>query len=325
MGCLVVAYYAVVLVLAGLLVQVDGAGPVLALLLIIVAVVVHVVVGRELKKRPQQARREASAGGKPAQAVQRAAAAPAVVSSATQLAPVRIGSRGRQGVAGEHYNRAAVKRVVNGRRLVPVGEWDAGLWETALLVREPRNRHDRNAIAVLMREPGGSLLKVGYLPAQVAPTWQPLLQALEPRGYAPECVALVYRDGTDPKGFQVVLRVPDPEEALFSNSLPPGAVVVPPDRQCAVTGEKVYAETLARHPLGPAWATLHPAAVQSGKYAGQSTIEVRIDGAPIGTLTAAQGQRYATVLTYGPVVACEALIFDGANYREVQLYLPRVD
>lgn len=233
----------------------------------------------------------------------------------------RLAGGGRQGVAGEYYHRADIARFVDRRRIASVGDWDAGLYTPAFLAREPKNRYDRNAVAVLLPHDGGTVL-AGYLPAEVAPSWQPLLQGFERVGRIPVCAASVYRAGD---AFQVVLHLSDPQDATFLNAEPDGATFLPADRQCAVTGEKEHQETLARYDRqGPVWATLHGAVVSSGKSAGQRTIEVRIDGAPVGTLTAAQGQRYTELLTFGSVVACEARIFQGANYIEVQLMLPKV-
>lgn len=235
----------------------------------------------------------------------------------------RLASDGRQGVAGEYYHRADIRKFVGRRRIAPVGNWGAGLRTPAYLVRDPRNRHDRNAVMVRLPHDGSTVL-AGFLPREVAPRWQPLLRDLEGKGRIAECQASVYRSDD---GFQVVLHLSDPEDALFVNDEPDGATFLPAERQCAVTGEKDRQDVLARfaQTLGNVWATLHPATVPSGKYAGQPTIEARIDGSPVGLLTAAQGERYAEVLTYGPVVACEARVFQGTNYLEVQLMLPRVD
>lgn len=266
---------------------------------------------------------------------QRASAAPApttVEAAQPTLSPAtatlkitRLASDGRQAVVGEHYHRREISTFVGKRRLATVGDWDAGLKTTAYLHRDPKNRHDRNAVRVLLPH-GDSTVLAGYLPADVAPAWQPLLKRLEAAGRVAECSAALYRDRRD-DGYQLVLRLSPPGEAEFANTEPDGAVFLPAERQCAVVGEKEHQDVLTPYGqrLGNIWVTLHPTVVDRGKYAGAPTIEVRVDGATVGQLTAAQGARYAELLTYGPVVAAEARVFEGANYLEVQVMLPKVD
>ncbi|NMM30058.1 MAG: hypothetical protein HHJ10_03160 [Cellulomonas sp.] len=237
----------------------------------------------------------------------------------------RLFSQGRQGVAGEYYRAKDLARVVGRRRVASVGDWESGLRETALLEREPSNKHDRNAVRVRMAV-DHQWLTVGYLPREVAVKWQPTLRGLESRGVLATCLAFIYKDGRG-NGHQVVLCLSDPEAAVPGNGVPDGAIVLDAERECAVTGEQQYQDALSERGgwIGPVWVTLHPGTVPSGKQSGAPTVEARIDGKTVGTLTAAQGARYGTLLNKGAVVACEAEIFEGARCREVRLFLPKVD
>src|SRR5665647_1067912 len=237
----------------------------------------------------------------------------------------RLASDGRRGVAGEYYHRKDIAAFVGRRRPASVGDWDAGLRTPAYLLREPKNRYDHNAVQVMLPHAGATVL-AGYLSADEAPRWQPLLQRIESAGRIAECSAAIYRNNRG-DGYDVVLRLSDPEDAEFANAEPDDATFLSADRQCAVTGEKDHQDVLLPylHRLGHVWATLHPTTVSSGKYSGSSTIEVRVDDKPVGSLTAVQGERYAEVFGYGEVVASEARVYEGANYLEVQLMLPKVD
>jgi hypothetical protein len=234
----------------------------------------------------------------------------------------RLSSQGRIGVVGEHYRQAALKRVIGRRSVAPVGSWEAGLRTMAYLVREPTNKHDRNAVMVQVAHDGATE-HIGYLSAEIAPQWQPLLRQLESQGRVAECPCYLYRGGNGE--YQAVLRAADPHEATLANVEPDDAHLLEAERPCALARESDHQDVLRGYDPGLYWATLHPATVTSGKYVGRPTIEARLDGQRVGEVSAAQGERYADLLARGAVVACEARVYDGARHREVQLILPRVD
>ena len=316
MGCVVVAIWVVAIPVAVLLASTGGFGIAFAVLVLLVAGVLHVVIGRPATE-PQLSKAPAAKAGRGLSSSTRVVAAP------LPGQPVRLSSAGRQAVAGEYYHRAEINAAVAGREVGVVGDWESGLATTAFLIREPGNRHDRNAVAVRLRsKEDGETVLAGYLPAEDAPAWQPLLGALEGRGAVAECLALIY--GTGDRNYQVVLRVAAPSSAALQNTPPPGAAILEARRECALTGEQAFQEVLGAYELGSVWATLHPAVVAAGKYQGEPTLEARIDGSTVGAMTARQGQRYRSLIDLG-MVACEATIFDGARHREVSLMLPRVD
>jgi hypothetical protein len=51
------------------------------------------------------------------------------------------------------------------------------------------------------------------------------------------------------------------------------------------------------------------------------TLEVRVDGSRVGELTAAQADRYGSILT-AREMACEAEVYEGSKNLEVRLFLP---
>lgn len=236
---------------------------------------------------------------------------------------VRLSSRGRIGAVGEYYRKKDIRALVGkGTRVGQVGDWDNGLPIEVELVPEPNNPHDRNAVALVGVHDGRREV-VGYLARQIAPHWQSQLLRLERIGQAAFCLGMIYRESGG--GFQVVLRLAEPHEAFLSNEVPSGAVAVPAERMATVIGVHRHQDVLATIPDAFVWATLAPGEVWSGKYAGDPTIDVSIDGNVVGQLSASQGARYAPALKAGAVVSCEAWVFQGKRNREVKIWLPKTD
>jgi hypothetical protein len=75
-------------------------------------------------------------------------------------------------VVGESHYQRELERIAGGRR-----EDSVHLVVPALLQREPDNRHDRNAIRVVIEG-----LTVGYISGDDAEEYQPLLKRLERQG-----------------------------------------------------------------------------------------------------------------------------------------------
>lgn len=305
MGCFIVAIWIIALSIAAVLASTGGFGIVLAIAVVLAAGVLHFMISATngvVVSKPHPP-------------------SPPVVKVPVAGSPARLSSAGRQAVSGEYYHQSEIRAAVAGGQVGRVGDWETGLARTAYLVREPTNKHDRNAVAVRLPHDEGTVL-AGYLPAAVAPAWHPLLKELEARGEVAECVAHI--SGTEDGNFQVVLWVPEPGLAAIQNSAPAGASLLEARRSCALTGEQAFQDELSGYQLGRVWATLHQSLVSAGKSKGQPTLEARIDGKRVGMMTAVQGLRYASLLAGGPV-ACEAEVFEGPRHREVSLMLPRVD
>jgi hypothetical protein len=112
---------------------------------------------------------------------------------------------GRVQVVGESYYQDAIKSaVINLLR-------DGEVYEaTAVLMREPDNKYDSNAVAVYLESSG----KVGHLSRDVAIAYQPLLQRLAQKKMVGSCRAIVVGGTIDKPSWGVFLDLADPENAL---------------------------------------------------------------------------------------------------------------
>lgn len=70
------------------------------------------------------------------------------------------------------------------------GDNEASAWIDVVLLREPGNAHDPNAVVVQSMQHG----QLGYLPADWAEGWAPLLDDLEARGKHGTCPAYIRRN-----------------------------------------------------------------------------------------------------------------------------------
>jgi hypothetical protein len=124
-------------------------------------------------------------------------------------------------VVGESHYKPALERTaamaVPGTPPLPVGVWVANdvvtrepdlPWFQAVLIREPDNAYDSNAIAVY--SPAG---KIGYLGREDAEEYQDVLIAVEDRGaHSAACSAFLRR--ADNGNWGVVLAVSSPDICL---------------------------------------------------------------------------------------------------------------
>lgn len=161
-------YFAFVFLLATALSTIDGAGPVLATLFLIGGIVVFFSV-RKGAKRPSTSPGLVSVVSPP---VGQADSAPGVVAplvappaaalAPTTSAPAHSVGQGWQDVevAGESYHRSEIGRLFRKWGLKAGGV----TMRVAVLVPEPTNKHDRNAVKVVI---DGE--HVGYVPAEDAP------------------------------------------------------------------------------------------------------------------------------------------------------------
>tara|TARA_B100000965_G_scaffold226064_1_gene189250 strand:+ start:368 stop:1165 length:798 start_codon:yes stop_codon:yes gene_type:complete len=99
------------------------------------------------------------------------------------------------------------------------GRW-SGLYVTAELIREPRNRHDRNAVRV---DAGGQT--VGYLPRGDAPRFHAVLRGLRKEGRRASARALVVGMGGN-YGVKLLLADCDPTPATGEEPFLPGPLSV---------------------------------------------------------------------------------------------------
>jgi hypothetical protein len=275
--------------------------------------------------------REAAPVVKPRNEVQRsrAAAKPDAVPSKREagLPPhrdlIRLSSDGRVAVVGESHYQPAIAAAAQGRNCQ---EWQDAVETTAILVPEPTNPYDRNAVRITL-----SGRTVGYLSREEAVQYQPQLLDLLQAGRLGSCPAYVCGGGD--RYYGVFLHLGRPGCLVPVNSAD-GLELLAAERQVTVTGEEGHQDVLAglaAQARGaerlPVFASLHRCTVGKGKYAGQDGIEVRIDGSRVGELTKLQSDRYLpTVATAeeraGPV-GCEASLTWSEKGWQVELQLPR--
>lgn len=112
--------------------------------------------------------------------------------------------RGRElvNVAGESHYQEALQELTGTDGTAEVRQ-DA----EAVLVPEPANPHDRNAVMVQI---DGRL--VGYLPSAAAVAYGPAIAAVEERGRSAACEAMIAGRGGEPSALGVFLRLPKPGE-----------------------------------------------------------------------------------------------------------------
>lgn len=103
-------------------------------------------------------------------------------------------------VAGESHYQEALRAIDADARVRHATE--------AVLVREPENPHDPNAVMVQIDG-----RKVGYLPRAEAAAYGPMLQALAERGRSAAAEAVVAgRNDAGTSNLGVFLRLPEPDE-----------------------------------------------------------------------------------------------------------------
>lgn len=190
----------------------------------------------------------------------------------------------------------------------------------AVLVPEPRNRYDRNAVRVdIDGRP------VGYLARELAVRYQPVLNALASRGGKGWCNARL--TGCGQRSFGVYLHLGDPERVVPLNQ-PQDLEVLRTDALVTVTREEEHQGVLEPLLVGSERATvfteLRPGTVERGKYAGQECVE-RI----VGQLTATMSARYRplmqAVISSGRRPGAEASLYRETKGVQIRLRLPSVE
>lgn len=243
---------------------------------------------------------------------------------------IRLPGNGRQSVVGEKYRQRELRAVTRGRRLPTVtgDNWDESVSMTAELRPEPENRHDPNAIRVEIRGK-----HVGYVPAEDAPNFQRPLLYLAERGKVGTCEARLMIGPTG--DISVYLHLAAPEEVAFVVYAPDYCVPLTGDGIITVTGEEHHQDvlrSLASAGTAPRWETavLNFCTIDTGKFAGQQAIEVRLGDKRVGQLTRAMTERYEEpvrdALGAGKTPICRALLSRTHDRGvQVQLMLPRAD
>ncbi len=191
-------------------------------------------------------------------------------------------------IVGENWRSAEILAAIN-QTATPVDMEFEG-YGIAELVPEPDNPHDRNAVSVRIAG-----YNVGYLPAQYAADYRPLVGQCVTSGVVPVVRVRIWgvtrfvrsRNREELKS-SIRLALPSPDELLPANAPPPEPhFMIPAGRTIQVTGEDDHFDTLEPLlvPRPARWiATLHPI---PGRAKNSTVLEVQIGGDRVGQLTPA--------------------------------------
>ena len=229
-----------------------------------------------------------------------------------QMPHIRLGSCSRVDVVGESYYQEALTALCRGQERSGDVQMDR-----AVLIPEPDNPHDRNAVRVSV-----SGRTVGYLGREDARRYQPPLLDLHGAGFLGWCPAAII--GAADAWYGVFLRLAEPETMWPANS-PGRLTVLEADRSVAVTKRRphhdVLDELLGQRDAVLVFGELVQSTVTSGKYKGSPCVEVAVDGRRIGELSAAMTERHRHQVT--PGCGCEVIISRRDNGPHAAAYMPR--
>lgn len=241
---------------------------------------------------------------------------------------IDLSDEGRLGVVGESHYQSALHIAPGGR--AAGDDFAEHIPATALLVPEPGNPFDRNAVRIDVLHEGRSLT-VGYLTRGIAPDYQPGLMRLKKDGRLGSCPARIAGGGPD-KYYGIYLHVAPPEFLLapkrFGADLSfarirDESILFNADRTCTVTREEDHQDVLSRHYVDyrdierPGEFVLGFCDATKGRYQGERVVEVRIGVDRVGALTMAMSNRYAKLVEAAQGRGATALAH-GHIDREVQ-------
>jgi hypothetical protein len=129
-----------------------------------------------------------------------------------------------------------------------------------------------------------------------------------------------------PRGSRTLTVVPDPRPQAGAADTDE---ILAPEREVVVTREEDHQDVLAEHhapgrPPTSVTVELCSSTVSRGKYRGDYAVEVRLDGARVGELTAAMSARYRHLVDLAGPVRCRGVIDHGGRGFQVDLRLPDV-
>jgi hypothetical protein len=235
---------------------------------------------------------------------------------------MRVASHGRVPVVGESNYQRALAEAAGGRAAGP--DFEDQVPVQAVLVPEPDNQYDSNAVRVDIR--GHT---VGYLARETALAYQPVLGWLRRRGELGWCPARIAGGPHLDYGYGVYLYLAEPETVIPANQ-PDGLHLLDADVPVVGTGEERHQDVLepllAGNERAAAFAELRLGTVEHGKHVGHPCVEVAINERLVGVLTQAMSARYAPLVkaqvSQGRRVGVEASLYRDAKGVQVRLRLP---
>ena len=238
---------------------------------------------------------------------------------------VRLSATGQVSVVGESHYQPALQRITGGRDCQ--GDFSNAVAVSAVLVPEPINPHDPNAVRVDIDR-----MTVGYLAREDAADYQPPLRDLQSRGALGWCPAFVMGGGN--RLYGVFLRLGPPDHLVPVTSAD-RLHMLPAERMASVIDEENHQDVLEKvaarsgNDMLPVIASLHTCTIPRGKYTGETGLEVCIEGQRVGELTKLQVDRHLptvqTLVESGRTPGCDGTIRQSEKGWQVELRLPRVN
>lgn len=200
-------------------------------------------------------------------------------------------------VAGESYVEDSFRAIFEGNREFR-DQQGCEIRDDAVLVPDPRNPYDRNAIAVYVRDQ-----HVGYIPRDIAQVWHSTLADLAEQERVMHAQARTWARTEGTRVYaRVTFRLPKMFEHLHAaTGFPPGSLwALPRGNRCQVTKEEPHQEHLRalldRHGRDACYAAVMQLTEREMKSGMKQIVEVAIDGRPVGELTATTSAKYVPTL-----------------------------
>lgn len=230
---------------------------------------------------------------------------------------------GYQEVVGESNYVASFKHISRGDKS---GEINT----LATLRREPNNKFDKNAIAVLIQ---GKTF--GYIPREDNKDWQPVISRIESQGKSALVSARVWWDfsaNEDDGPFgSVTLDVVEPQYSIIVNEPPSGETLnLTGDRAYQLSDESKFLENI--EPFLDKGTHTNSAAViaelklnVSENNSGKEYVQILIDEQEVGSLSNVTGAKFIPILkrceNLNLSFIAEAEISGNALAAEIKIYL----
>ncbi len=203
--------------------------------------------------------------------------------------------------------------------------------KNVVAILEPLRDGERPSVRVSLLS-GERYYHVGYLPAAEAADYYAVLDRLTRNKQIGMCPArLWWPEGKADQIMQVYLKLAPPA-SLLPEAAPSSAYFnVTGYTTVVVTKEEEHQQALEFFgEQEKLWFHLGFCAIKSGKYAGERTIQVRLEDHVVGELTYLMGQRYGALVEAGHLrgqqVICQGRIRDEAGRGlQVELFLPSED
>lgn len=209
-----------------------------------------------------------------------------------RLRPCRLASNGRVATVGESHYQAALKAAAGSRSALAMED---AIQVTAVLVPEPGNPHDHQAVRI---DVDGRT--VSYLDRGLAADYQPVLLRLAAEGRQGWCPGRIMGGGTRYYGIHLHLSEPD---RVVPCHEPEGLELLDPGRTASVTGSREHQEQRGRAAAAlkvvehaSAWFELALGTASTGKCSGELRLDVFLAGECLGQLSKLNTDRHASTV-----------------------------